>query len=205
MNDGEPYGFIYITTNRENGKKYIGKRHYDNKGEWKRYLGSGVVQQKAIEKYGRSQFSREIIDHAFSEQELNEKERHWINYYDAINNTEYYNIAPGGDGGNVRLGYSSEEYAASERKRLAAVRQGHLRGEQVKSARLTEFDVKEIINMIKANRSLADIGKEFGVSEMTICDIKNKKTWKHLTEHEDFLGFVGLTKAQILNLFVSLI
>ena len=46
------YGFIYITTNHINGKKYIGQRKYDKQGKWKEYLGSGVVLSKAIKKYG---------------------------------------------------------------------------------------------------------------------------------------------------------
>jgi len=51
-------------------------------------------------------------------QSLNEREKYWISFYNAVKSDEYYNIADGGDGGNVRLGYSDEEYKKSEEKRI---------------------------------------------------------------------------------------
>lgn len=103
------YGFIYITTNNINGKKYIGKKKYDKRGYWKLYLGSGVILGKAIKKYGRDNFSKEIIEECDTQDMLNVKEKYWINYYDAVNSINYYNIASGGDGGDVISGYTEEE------------------------------------------------------------------------------------------------
>lgn len=59
MND---YRFIYMTHNLVNGKRYIGKRKYDAAGRWVDYLGSGVLLSRAIQKYGKENFRREIID-----------------------------------------------------------------------------------------------------------------------------------------------
>ena len=56
------YGFIYITTNHINGKKYIGQKKYDKYDYWKTYLGSGILLSRAINKYGRENFSKEIIE-----------------------------------------------------------------------------------------------------------------------------------------------
>ena len=44
------YGFIYITTNLINGKRYIGQKKYDKEGTWKNYLGSGTYLKRALEK-----------------------------------------------------------------------------------------------------------------------------------------------------------
>ena len=55
----EPYGFIYITTNMVNGRKYLGQKGFDK--DWKSYLGSGTAFKKAIEKYGKDNFSRNIM------------------------------------------------------------------------------------------------------------------------------------------------
>ena len=54
------YGFIYITTNKINGKKYIGKKKYC--GNYETYLGSGIAIKNEIAKYGRENFTREIIE-----------------------------------------------------------------------------------------------------------------------------------------------
>ena len=54
-----PHGFVYCTTNMINGKKYIGQRKFY--GNWKSYLGSGLLLTKAIKKYKRDNFTKEII------------------------------------------------------------------------------------------------------------------------------------------------
>lgn len=91
------YGFIYITTNNINGKHYIGQRKYYR--DYEKYLGSGVILKKAIEKYGAENFSREIIEECKTPEELSEREKYWIDYYDAVNSDDFYNITGGGNGG----------------------------------------------------------------------------------------------------------
>lgn len=103
------YGFIYITTNHINGKRYIGQKKYDKQGYWKEYLGSGIILAKAIEKYGRDNFSKEIIEECESKEKLNDREKYWISYYDAVNSDNFYNLTLGGDGGNTLVGYTEEQ------------------------------------------------------------------------------------------------
>lgn len=103
------YGFIYVTTNHINNKKYIGQKKYDKRGNWKKYIGSGVVLKQAIKKYGIENFSKEIIEECETKEELNAREKYWISYYDAVKSYGYYNIAAGGDGGNVFAGYTEEQ------------------------------------------------------------------------------------------------
>ena len=91
------YGFIYITTNKINGKKYIGQKKYC--GNYETYLGSGIALKNAIAKYGRENFTREIIEECETKDELDEREKYWIKYYDATNSDNFYNITNGGDGG----------------------------------------------------------------------------------------------------------
>lgn len=103
------YGFIYITTNHINGKRYIGQKKYDKQGYWKEYLGSGIILAKAIEKYGRDNFSKEIIEECESKEKLNDREKYWISYYDAVNSDNFYDLTLGGDGGNTLVGYTEEQ------------------------------------------------------------------------------------------------
>lgn len=77
------YGFIYITTNLVNGKKYLGQRKY-SKG-WESYLGSGVAFKKALKKYGKENFKREIIVEAETAEELNQFEKELSIKYDVVN------------------------------------------------------------------------------------------------------------------------
>lgn len=92
-----PYGFIYITTNLINGKKYIGQKKFDNASRWKSYLGSGFHLINAVKYYGKENFIREIIDIAYSAEDLNRKEEEYIKYLNAVDSESYYNMIEGGN------------------------------------------------------------------------------------------------------------
>lgn len=98
---------IYITTNLVNNNKYIGKDKYNNP----EYIGSGTLFKRAIKKYGKHCFKKEILAYANSIKELNELEKYYIKLYNAQTDKTFYNIAPGGDGGKI-----AENYLYRERK-----------------------------------------------------------------------------------------
>ena len=86
---------IYKTTNLVNGKFYVGK---DAKNK-KSYLGSGIVLKQAIEKYGKENFKKEVLEVCKTLDELSEKEKYWIGKLKAI---EFgYNLTKGGTGGDT--------------------------------------------------------------------------------------------------------
>lgn len=99
-------GYIYKTTNKINQKIYIGK-HQSSKYD-ERYFGSGKILRRAIEKYKIENFTNEIIDTAETDEELNNKEKYYIKYYKDLYGKNCYNLAKGGDGGDVFKYQSSE-------------------------------------------------------------------------------------------------
>ena len=102
-NDTMKNGIIYKTTNLINGKFYVGKDSNNNP----EYLGSGRLLCKAIDKYGRESFVKEIIEEC-SLDIINEREKYWISELNAI---QYgYNIAEGGIGGDTRKGMDDVSY-----------------------------------------------------------------------------------------------
>lgn len=103
----DAYGFVYLTTNLVNGKQYLGKKKFNS--DWKDYLGSGVLLSKAIAKYGETNFKKTILHIAYSREELNVLEKEYIEYHNACDSKDYYNIASGGDGGNTLAGKSEKE------------------------------------------------------------------------------------------------
>lgn len=90
--------FIYITTNLITNQKYIGK-HYGTEND--SYLGSGLILQRAIQKYGKSNFERKILYISKDAQENSLKEKEFIKKYNAVADKNFYNIAEGGDGGDI--------------------------------------------------------------------------------------------------------
>jgi group I intron endonuclease len=85
---------IYKTTNSINGKIYIGQS-FKNKPS---YFGSGNIIKKAIKKYGKQNFKKEIICFCESKEEMDKQEVFWINYYNSTNSKIGYNILKGGNG-----------------------------------------------------------------------------------------------------------
>ena len=68
------FGFVYLITNLQTGKKYIGRKYFTQRRkprggkrkvtterDWKRYYGSSKELKDDIKKFGHSIFRREII------------------------------------------------------------------------------------------------------------------------------------------------
>jgi group I intron endonuclease len=83
---------IYKTTNKINGKIYIGQ----TKRNWIGYLGSGRVLSKAISKYGKENFEREVLCECETQDELDEMEKYWIKKLNSTNRDIGYNVEDGG-------------------------------------------------------------------------------------------------------------
>lgn len=84
------YGYVYMTTNLINGKKYIGQHKCSKFDE--NYKGSGHAIKGAINKYGKANFSVEIIEKCETSFHLDDREAYWIIYYDAVNSDDFYNL-----------------------------------------------------------------------------------------------------------------
>jgi len=92
------YGYIYMTINLINDKKYIGRRHQKiAKGDGS-YLGSSKELNDDIKLYGKENFKKFIIvEGNYNAVLLGELEKHYIQLYGAAKKPEYYNISTGGD------------------------------------------------------------------------------------------------------------
>lgn len=86
------YYIIYETTNTINGKTYRGSHKTDFLDDG--YLGSGVLLKKAIKKYGKEHFKREILLFCSDEKEMYSKESEMV-----IISKNTYNLKEGGFGG----------------------------------------------------------------------------------------------------------
>ena len=90
------YYFIYKTTNKINGKYYIGMHKTDDLEDG--YLGSGAYFSRALEKYGKENFEREILEYCNSDEEMHNAEARYITE-DVVNDKKSYNLKLGGFGG----------------------------------------------------------------------------------------------------------
>jgi len=83
---------IYKITNNLNGKFYIGKHQTKDLNDG--YMGSGRLIRRAIQKYGKSNFTKEILHVFQTEEEMNAKEKELV-----VISEQSYNLCEGGKGG----------------------------------------------------------------------------------------------------------
>ena len=95
-------GFIYKITNTINGKSLgqtiqnVKERFYQHCATKCSKAVSNMAIHRAIKKYGKSNFTVEVIEEIDSAN-LNDRERYWIKYYNSYNNG--YNSTKGGQDG----------------------------------------------------------------------------------------------------------
>jgi hypothetical protein len=95
------FGVVYLTENILNKKIYIGSdTKINGKGD-PNYLGSGLLLLKAIEKYGKENFRKEILCSCYSLEDLKDKETFYIRKFSSNKREIGYNISDGYWGGNT--------------------------------------------------------------------------------------------------------
>ena len=93
--------YIYKIINNLNGKSYIGLKTKTVE-ESKDYYGSGKLINQAIDKYGKENFTKEILERNINSHEiLNDQEIYWIKYFNTFN--KGYNLTKGGQGNLGRV------------------------------------------------------------------------------------------------------
>lgn len=103
---------IYKVINKLNSKVYIGKTTRTSLQRWAQHLSEAYNPKhaaydfyfhRALRKEGKNNFSVEVVEVVETEQELNIREKYWINYYkELLGADKVYNTAEGGNGGNTR-------------------------------------------------------------------------------------------------------
>lgn len=110
------FNYVYITTNLINNKQYIGSHCTDNIDD--NYIGSGRVFLKAVKKYGKENFIREILEMCEDPSTARYKEEFYINEYLTLDPSGY-NISPKGG-----LGFKGATISESQRKKMSEWQKG---------------------------------------------------------------------------------
>ena len=96
---------VYAITNQIDGKKYIGQTRRTLEERWKEHVKSSHQPSRhkqcpylyaAMNFHGIENFTVETIEHADSQEELDERETFWIAELDTTNRDHGYNISFGG-------------------------------------------------------------------------------------------------------------
>jgi hypothetical protein len=106
---GEYFGFVYLITNLDNDKKYIGKKWFWSsrklpplkgktrkrkvvkESDWKKYYGSSDEVKLLVEQLGESNFKREILRLCKTKGECTYYEAKMQFDFDVLLRDDYYN------------------------------------------------------------------------------------------------------------------
>lgn len=107
--------YIYKTINRINNLIYVGQSSKDSYAS-ESYLGSGAKLRRAIKKYGKENFTKEILEDNVEPSMLDEREIYWIEFYNSIDSSIGYNLTRGGSYFNlsevIKIALSTPEQKA---------------------------------------------------------------------------------------------
>ena len=150
-------------------KKYIGqstnierrrKEHINNPSKYSKF-------DQELKSLGEEQFYFFILEECLPE-ELDEKEKYWIKFYNSIKTG--YNLVAGGQ---------------------------NYRGISNPGAKLTEEDVLKIISLLEEHKlTNTEISKLFGVHRNTIDQINRCLNWTHLHNYKKNIRQENLSKLE---------
>jgi group I intron endonuclease len=147
---------VYLTTNMVNGKKYIGKDSKNNPN----YLGSGVLLQKAISKYGKNNFKKDIIEECSNFEQLIQREEYWLNFYNAGNSPMFYNLhnyssgAPSGEKNKL----FGRKLSLKRRMQISQSLRGRIHSEETKK-RIRESNIGKNLGKYPSKETRAKLSK----------------------------------------------
>ena len=209
-------GLIYMRISPSGGK-YIGKSTKPELYRWTDHVREAYdinnkdynsILNKAIRKYGKDNFTVQILEDNIDDIQLPQREKYWINYYQTyfLQNNHGYNMTLGGDGVTKytiddflplwNLGYSIidiHNLTGIRRDTIAKylhnanISQDEINRRGLISQRKSQytFDLDEMYRLWNEGKNLKEIKEYFNL------DVNNKSVSKTLKE------FYGVTQEEI--------
>lgn len=183
------YGYIYRTIDLTNGKIYVGQKHSSR--FLPNYLGSGSQIKEAVQLKGKSSFQVDLLEEVEDVNDMDDRERFWIDKLHSQDPEIGYNLMPGGAVERRLVGplnpFYGKHHTEETRQRLSQLNSSrsrpHTEEEKVKiSAALKGREVTwkdKLSQNAKVNPNYGMKGKH--VSE----EVKQKISKYHKARFED--------------------
>ncbi len=191
------YGFVYLITNLLNNMKYVGQTTRTLEQRFTEHAKSDSLLGKAIRKYGRENFSIEVLEVCDSPEMLNERECFWI----AKLNCKYPNGYNTMSGGQYIRTHSKNKADFVPTKKEIILRQIGAKIAYYRTLRqMTQAELAKKVNLSRSSIVRIERGKyNNGVPISTLLDIaeglridlsalvtfseEEKKVWWEIDKH----------------------
>lgn len=144
---------VYKTINLVNNKYYIGKHSSIDPND--NYLGSGKALNRAIKKYGTTNFKKEVLHVYENEIDAYNKERELLEALNSVNDPLCYNLCYGGVGFWKGATHSDET-----KKKISDGNKGKVRSSEAKQRYSTSKKGIEKSEIHKQRLSEVNLGKK---------------------------------------------
>lgn len=171
-----PFGYVYEIINKTNGKTYVGKRTLRLDKNWRQYIGSGVVIQQAIKKYGEENFVKRLVTYCYSENDLIVTEEDEINKAWKNRRGQYNLSANGFSGGDTITDLPAKTREEIRKRQSEGIKNSHKvklyrKREKEERIQLRKRHEKEVLTTFKELKSVKDTHKELGLSRRLVREI----------------------------------
>ena len=152
------YYTVYCTENLINGKCYVGAHVTSNVND--DYLGSGLLINRAIEKYGRENFRKTWVGFGIDEADMYRLEAEFVNKK-IVEDDRFYNLNVGGFRGPAATRESSLKGAETRRKKGTAVKPPKTTSESARKGMQTKLatGVGNPMSSAEARTKLSEFNK----------------------------------------------
>lgn len=193
-------GKIYKITNKVNGKIYVGQTTKSLKERFQKHCWGtthkdkyhlNMAIKKAIKKYGKENFTIELIEEVETSK-LNEREVYWISFYDSYNTG--YNCTKGGQDGPTRkfaltwkqenevieakfLGFSSKEIGEVyniDRSTVKHIFDRHNLRMPIKRNLADRINKDAFIQFLSTNPTLKEVENKFKICRCSVYNYLKK-------------------------------
>jgi len=184
----EAYGYIYLTTNLINGRRYVGQ-HSKPKFD-KDYLGGGTKLRGSLKKYGRQNFKVQLIQYIYTQKGITAAhpkitktqsflswwEQYWIKKLHTHVSEDGYNLQTGGG----QFGRHSKEM-----KKANSERQLNWSPEKKAAKTKKELQTKENKSPEEKaiERKKRSVARKKRITKQSTID-KTKQNWKDKSKEE---------------------
>lgn len=169
---------IYKITNLKNGKAYIGQTIHSLEKRFKEHCKKDrcTAMYSAIQKYGVENFTVEVIENVSESSLLNEREIHWISYFNTMS-PNGYNLTSGGMNGRISADSTKEKLASYVRGKTGCNHPsfGHKKSKEWKEKQSLLMRNRLISSETRAKMSLGSFGKKNNVKKCNFVSDNGEK------------------------------